>query len=131
MIAKTAQPTTTQMAFRVSDERLIKRRPGRAKRVSTLLHKQGRPNGVLRVLSPSSAGAAPGCNTKMDLQDQPVNRDFLVETGVVCVWSWTPKARSTLPAAKFDYLTACKAVSRLLNPNAATSCSLRREFRAA
>ena len=42
-------PQNAGPAFRVGDERLIKVLPGAAKRVSTLLTKQGRPSGVLRV----------------------------------------------------------------------------------
>ena len=65
MIYKPDQKQTPQPAFRVSDERLIKVTPSAAKRVSSLLQKQNRPNGVLRV---SVVGG--GCSSlqyKMDL----------------------------------------------------------------
>ena len=49
MIAKPVQAPNAHPTFRVSDERLIKVTASAAKRVSTLLQKQNRPNGVLRV----------------------------------------------------------------------------------
>ena len=76
MIARTAQQQNTQPAFRVGDERLIKLTPGAAQKVTGLLTKQGRPNGVLRVAV--VGGGCSGLQYKMDLQDGPVNRDFLL-----------------------------------------------------
>ena len=69
--------------FRVGDERLIKLTPGAAKKVGSLLTKQGRPGGVLRVAV--IGGGCSGLQYKMDLQDKPANRDFLVETAGVKV----------------------------------------------
>ena len=50
MIAASAanKPTTTP-SFRVGDERLIKVTPSAAEKVSSLLQRQNRPQGVLRV----------------------------------------------------------------------------------
>jgi len=79
MIASTNNhPPAGAANFRTSDERLIKVTPSAAKRVSTLLQKQGRANGVLRVSV--VGGGCSGLQYKMDLQDGPANRDFLVET---------------------------------------------------
>ena len=49
MIASTATKTTAAPSFRLGDERLVKLTANAALKVSTLLTKQGRPNGVLRV----------------------------------------------------------------------------------
>ena len=65
MIAKPAQTQTAQPSFRVSDERLIKITASAAKRVSTLLQKQGRPNGVLRVSIPATCGHLAKCFLKL------------------------------------------------------------------
>ena len=72
----TAAPASAAPAIRVGDERLIKVLPGAAKRVSTLLTKQGRPGGVLRVAV--IGGGCSGLQYKMDLQDAPASRDILV-----------------------------------------------------
>ncbi len=69
--------------FRVGDERLVKLTPSAAGKVASLLAKQGRPNGVLRVAV--VGGGCSGLQYKMDLQDAPANRDILVESGGVRV----------------------------------------------
>ncbi|HEY2082109.1 MAG TPA: iron-sulfur cluster assembly accessory protein [Verrucomicrobiae bacterium] len=127
MIAKPAQPQNAQPAFRISDERLIKITPSAAKRVSTLLQKQGRPNGVLRVSV--VGGGCSGLQYKMDLQDNPANRDFLVETGGVRVVV-DPKSALYVTGSELDYLDALQGGFKVKNPNAATSCSCGESFSA-
>jgi iron-sulfur cluster assembly accessory protein len=127
MIAKPAQPQNGQPAFRVSDERLIKVTASAAKRVSSLLQKQGRPNGVLRVSV--VGGGCSGLQYKMDLQDNPANRDFLVETGGVRVVV-DPKRALSVPGSELDYLDALQGGFKVKNPNAATSCSCGESFSA-
>ncbi|MGB0583103.1 MAG: HesB/IscA family protein, partial [Limisphaerales bacterium] len=61
------------MKFREGDERLIKLTDNAGNKVSTLLNKQGRPEGVLRVSV--VGGGCSGLQYKMDLQDRPQNRD--------------------------------------------------------
>ncbi len=113
--------------FRVSDERLIKVTQTAAKRVSTLLQKQGRPNGVLRVSV--VGGGCSGLQYKMDLQDGPANRDFLVETGGVRVVV-DPKSALYVTGSELDYLEALQGGFKVKNPNAATSCSCGESFSA-
>src|SRR5438876_9014855 len=81
MIAATTQTTGGQPSFRVGDERLVRVTPSAARKVGSLLAKQGRPNGVLRVAV--VGGGCSGLQYKMDLQDGPANRDILVETAGV------------------------------------------------
>src|SRR2546428_9109195 len=83
MIAATTQTTSGQPNFRVGDERLVRLTPSAARKVGSLLAKQGRPNGVLRVAV--VGGGCSGLQYKMDLQDGPANRDILVETGGIRV----------------------------------------------
>src|SRR5437762_11635421 len=83
MIANAAPTPAATAEFRVGDERLIKLTPSAATKVTSLLAKQGRPKGVLRVAV--MGGGCSGLQYKMDLQDGPANRDILVETGGVKV----------------------------------------------
>ena len=128
MIATTTnnKPPAAQQ-FRVSDERLIKVTASAAKRVSTLLQKQGRPNGVLRVSV--VGGGCSGLQYKMDLQDGPANRDFLVETGGVRVVV-DPKSALYVTGSELDYLDALNGGFKVKNPNASTSCSCGESFSA-
>ena len=127
MIAKTATTQPTQTSFRVSDERLIKITANAANRVSTLLKKQGRPGGVLRVSV--VGGGCSGLQYKMDLQDAPANRDFLVETSGVRVVV-DPKSALYVTGSELDYLDALSGGFKVTNPNAATSCSCGESFSA-
>ena len=65
--------------YRTGDERLIRLTESAGRKVQSLLEKQGRPAGVLRVAV--IGGGCSGLQYKMDLQDQPANRDILVQTG--------------------------------------------------
>ena len=127
MIAKPVTAPPAQPSFRVSDERLIKITPSAAKRVSTLLQKQGRPGGVLRVSV--VGGGCSGLQYKMDLQDAPANRDFLVETAGVRVVV-DPKSALYVTGSELDYLDALTGGFKVKNPNAATSCSCGESFSA-
>lgn len=113
--------------FRMSDERLIKVTEAGAKRVGTLLQKQGRPNGVLRVSV--VGGGCSGLQYKMDLQDGPANRDFLVETAGIRVVV-DPKSALYVTGSELDYLDALQGGFKVKNPNAATSCSCGESFSA-
>ena len=101
MIANTANPTAATPNFRVGDERLVKLTPSAAQKVSTLLTKQGRPNGVLRVAV--LGGGCSGLQYKMDLQDAPASRDILVESGGVRVVV-DPKSALYVTGSELDYL---------------------------
>ena len=127
MIAKPVTAPSAQPSFRVSDERLIKVTPSAANRVSGLLKKQGRPGGVLRVSV--VGGGCSGLQYKMDLQDAPANRDFLVETGGVRVVV-DPKSALYVTGSELDYLDALTGGFKVTNPNAATSCSCGESFSA-
>ena len=127
MIAKSNQPPPGQPTFRVSDERLIRVTASAARRISLLLQKQGRPNGVLRVSV--IGGGCSGLQYKMDLQDTPASRDFLVETGGVRVVV-DPKSALYVTGSELDYLDTLDGGFKVKNPNAATSCSCGESFSA-
>jgi len=128
MIAQTIQKPVAAPAFRVGDERLIKLTPGAGKKVGTLLTKQGRTNGVLRVAV--VGGGCSGLQYKMDLQDGPANRDFLVESAGVKVVV-DPKSALYVTGSELDYIEALTDGGfKVKNPNAATSCSCGESFSA-
>src|SRR5213082_2570798 len=127
MIATTTPITSAQPNFRVGDERLIRVTPGAAQKVSSLLARQGRPNGVLRVAV--IGGGCSGLQYKMDLQDGPANRDILVETAGVRVVV-DPKSALYVTGSELDYIEALDGGFKVKNPNAATSCSCGESFSA-
>src|SRR5689334_22262554 len=127
MIAATSNKTTSAPAFRVGDERLIKVTESAAKKVSSLLTKQGRAQGVLRVAV--VGGGCSGLQYKMDLQDGPANRDILVESSGVRVVV-DPKSALYVTGSELDYLDALEGGFKVKNPNAATSCSCGESFSA-
>jgi iron-sulfur cluster assembly accessory protein len=128
MIANIAKSNPSQPAFRVGDERLVKLTTNAAKKVSTLLTKQGRPTGVLRVAV--VGGGCSGLQYKMDLQDSPANRDILVESGGVRVVV-DPKSALYVTGSELDYVDALQDGGfKVKNPNAATSCSCGESFSA-
>jgi len=127
MIASTATKTTSAPAFRVGDERLVKLTSNAALKVSTLLAKQGRPNGVLRVAV--VGGGCSGLQYKMDLQDGPASRDILVESAGVRVVV-DPKSALYVTGSELDYVSTLDGGFKVKNPNAATSCSCGESFTA-
>jgi len=127
MIANIASKQTDTPAFRVGDARLLRLTPSAAAKVSSLLTKQGRPNGVLRVAV--VGGGCSGLQYKMDLQDAPANRDILVESGGVRVVV-DPKSALYVTGSELDYVEALDGGFKVKNPNAATTCSCGESFSA-
>jgi iron-sulfur cluster assembly protein len=125
---QTAPNTPAPASFRMGDERLIKVSSSAAQKVSSLLHRQGRPNGVLRVAV--VGGGCSGLQYKMDLQDQPANRDILVESNGVKVVV-DPKSALYVTGSELDYIDALQDGGfKVKNPNAASSCSCGESFSA-
>ncbi len=127
MIANNPNRPVAAPSFRVGDERLIKLTESAGKKVSSLLTKQGRASGVLRVAV--VGGGCSGLQYKMDLQDSPANRDILVETAGVRVVV-DPKSALYVTGSELDYLDALDGGFKVKNPNAATSCSCGESFSA-
>ena len=128
MIANLASKSTSTPNFRTGDERLVKLTASAANKVSTLLTKQGRPTGVLRVAV--VGGGCSGLQYKMDLQDGPASRDILVESGGVRVVV-DPKSALYVTGSELDYIEALQDGGfKVKNPNAATSCSCGESFSA-
>ncbi len=125
MMANTA---STAPNVRLGDERLIKVTETAARKVNSLLQKQGRPQGVLRVAV--VGGGCSGLQYKMDLQDHPANRDFLVHSAGVRVVV-DPKSALYVSGSELDYVEALQGGGfKVKNPNAATTCSCGESFSA-
>ena len=102
--------------YRTGDERLVKLTSSAADKVSALLQRQGRPEGVLRVAV--MGGGCSGLQYKMDLQDSPANRDILVESqGVRVVVD--PKSALYVTGSELDYQSGLEESGfQVNNPNA-------------
>jgi iron-sulfur cluster assembly accessory protein len=128
MISSTSSGASSPPGFRVGDERLIRVTSSAAQKVVSLLQKQGRPNGVLRVSV--IGGGCSGLQYKMDLQDGPANRDILVESAGIKVVV-DPKSALYVTGSELDYLDALSNGGfKVKNPNAATTCSCGESFSA-
>ena len=128
MIANFVSKPATGPNFRTGDERLVKLTASAAKKVASLLSKQGRANGVLRVAV--MGGGCSGLQYKMDLQDGPASRDILVESGGVRVVV-DPKSALYVTGSELDYVDALQDGGfKVKNPNAATTCSCGESFSA-
>lgn len=128
MIASAANKSIVPLSFRVGDERLIKVTPSAAHKVISLLTKQGRAQGVLRVAV--VGGGCSGLQYKMDLQDAPASRDILVETAGIKVVV-DPKSALYVTGSELDYIDALTDGGfKVKNPNAATNCSCGESFSA-
>lgn len=114
--------------YRVGDERLIRITAAAAEKIQTLLQKQGRPNGVLRIAV--VGGGCSGLQYKMDLQDGPADRDFLVvANGVQIVVD--PKSALYVTGSELDYVEALMGGGfKVNNPNATNTCSCGESFSA-
>src|SRR5438046_1575434 len=128
MIVPAAQKSASAPSFRIGDERLIKVTPDAARKVDSLLARQGRAHGVLRVAV--VGGGCSGLQYKMDLQDGPASRDILVETSGIRVVV-DPKSALYVTGSELDYVDALQDGGfKVKNPNAATSCSCGESFSA-
>jgi iron-sulfur cluster assembly protein len=128
MMATPAPQPSSPPSFRIGDERLIKVTPNAARKVSSLLTRQGRAGGVLRVAV--VGGGCSGLQYKMDLQDAPASRDIVVESGGIRVVV-DPKSALYVTGSELDYVEALQDGGfKVKNPNAATSCSCGESFSA-
>ena len=120
--------TSTEAKVRVGDERLLKVSEEAGNKVRSLLARQGRPGGVLRVAV--VGGGCSGLQYKLDLQDAPAHRDILVESqGVRVVVD--PKSALYVTGSELDYQSGLEESGfKVNNPNAATTCSCGESFSA-
>ena len=114
--------------YKIGNERLIRVTGQAAARLLSLLEKQGRKNGALRVAV--IGGGCSGLQYKMDLVDGPANRDIMVETSGVRVVV-DPKSALFVSGSLLDFSDSLqKGGFKVTNPNAVAHCSCGESFAA-
>ena len=114
--------------YKVGNEKLIKVLNGASGHLSSLLKKQGRENGALRIAV--VGGGCSGLQYKMDLVDGPRDRDMLVlSNGVNVVID--PKSALFVAGSELDFSDDLQQGGfKVTNPNAEVTCSCGESFAA-
>jgi iron-sulfur cluster assembly accessory protein len=122
-------PTSTAaINYKIGNERLIKVTENASRKLNSLLVKQGRASGALRVAV--IGGGCSGLQYKMDLVDGPANRDILVQSSNVRVVV-DPKSALFVSGSLLDYSDDLqKGGFKVTNPNAVAHCSCGESFAA-
>ena len=116
------------LPWKIGNEKLCRVTDAASNRLTSLLTKQGRPQGALRVAV--IGGGCSGLQYKMDLVDGPVPRDILVPSkGVNIVID--PKSALFVSGSELDYSDDLqKGGFKVTNPNAVAHCSCGESFSA-
>src|ERR1700761_1180333 len=93
----TVAPTVN---YKIGNEKLCRITPKASQKLTSLLTRQGRPNGALRIAV--IGGGCSGLQYKMDLVDGPANRDILVRSEEVNV-VMDPKSAMFVSGSELDY----------------------------
>jgi len=114
--------------IKIGNERLIKVTENASRRLTSLLEKQGRLEGALRVAI--IGGGCSGLQYKMDLVDGPMPRDILVHSANVRVVI-DPKSALFVSGSLLDFSDDLqKGGFKVTNPNAVAHCSCGESFAA-
>ena len=114
--------------YKIGNERLIKVTENASRKLNSLLEKQGRGTGALRVAV--IGGGCSGLQYKMDLVDGPANRDIMVESSNVRVVV-DPKSALFVSGSLLDFSDDLqKGGFKVTNPNAVAHCSCGESFAA-
>src|SRR6188474_3681449 len=108
---------TGEIKYKIGNEKLVKVTEKAGAKLTSLLTRQGRPQGALRVAV--IGGGCSGLQYKMDLVDGPANRDIMVESAGVRVVV-DPKSALYVTGSELDYLDTLEGGFKVKNPNAAT-----------
>ena len=127
-MAETSPTATAPIPYKIGNEKLCRVTDAASDRLTSLLEKQGRPQGALRVAV--IGGGCSGLQYKMDLVDGPVPRDILVPSkGVNIVID--PKSALFVSGSELDYSDDLqKGGFKVTNPNAVAHCSCGESFSA-
>jgi len=118
----------TEIKYKIGNEKLVRVTEDAAKKLTSLLARQGRPQGALRVAV--IGGGCSGLQYKMDLVDGPANRDILVASQNVNVVV-DPKSALFVSGSLLDYSDDLqKGGFKVTNPNAVAHCSCGESFAA-
>ncbi|MGB8166446.1 MAG: iron-sulfur cluster assembly accessory protein [Chthoniobacteraceae bacterium] len=120
--------TAPEIKVRMGNEKLVKVTDHAGAKLTSLLTRQGRPQGALRVAV--IGGGCSGLQYKMDLVDGPANRDIMVESAGVRVVI-DPKSALFVSGSLLDYSDDLqKGGFKVTNPNAVAHCSCGESFSA-
>ena len=119
---------SSPLPWKIGNEKLCRVTDSASNRLTSLLTKQGRPEGALRVAV--IGGGCSGLQYKMDLVDGPLPRDILVPSkGVNIVID--PKSALFVSGSELDYSDDLqKGGFKVTNPNAVAHCSCGESFSA-
>ena len=119
---------STPLPYRLGNEKLCRITTAAADKLTSLLTRQGRPEGALRVAI--IGGGCSGLQYKMDLVDGPVPRDIMVESQSVRIVI-DPKSALFVSGSELDYSDDLqKGGFKVTNPNAVAHCSCGESFSA-
>lgn len=114
--------------YRMGNEKLICITDAASRKLRSLLERQGRPQGALRVAV--IGGGCSGLQYKMDLVDGPANRDIMVHSREVNVVV-DPKSALFVSGSELDFSDDLqKGGFKVTNPNAVAHCSCGESFSA-
>ena len=120
--------TPAEAKYKIGNEKLVKLTEKAGAKLGSLLTKQGRPNGALRVAV--IGGGCSGLQYKMDLVDGPANRDIIVTSQEVRVVI-DPKSALFVSGSVLDFSDDLqKGGFKVTNPNAEAHCSCGESFSA-
>lgn len=122
------ETTAAAPNIRIGNEKLIRVKDAASAKLRSLLERQGRPGGALRVAI--IGGGCSGLQYKMDLVDGPVNRDIVVKSNEVQVVI-DPKSALFVSGSELDFSDDLqKGGFKVSNPNAVAHCSCGESFSA-
>lgn len=117
-----------EIKIKIGNEKLVKVTEKASAKLTSLLTRQGRPQGALRVAV--IGGGCSGLQYKMDLVDGPANRDIMVESAGVKVVI-DPKSALFVSGSLLDFSEDLqKGGFKVTNPNAVAHCSCGESFSA-
>src|SRR5687767_14023390 len=119
---------TSEIKYKIGNEKLVKVTDKAGAKLTSLLTRQGRPQGALRVAV--IGGGCSGLQYKMDLVDGPANRDIIVESSGVRVVI-DPNSALFVSGSQLDFSEDLqKGGFKVTNPNAVAHCSCGESFSA-
>ncbi|MEO6845864.1 MAG: iron-sulfur cluster assembly accessory protein [Chthoniobacterales bacterium] len=120
--------TEAPVQYKIGNEKLIRVTDAASTKLRSLLERQRRAEGALRVAV--IGGGCSGLQYKMDLVDGPANRDILVVSNAVNVVV-DPKSALFVSGSELDYSDDLqKGGFKVTNPNAEAHCSCGESFSA-
>jgi iron-sulfur cluster assembly protein len=114
--------------YKIGNEKLVRLTETAGSKLNSLLTRQGRPLGALRVAV--IGGGCSGLQYKMDLVDGPANRDIMIMSQNVRVVI-DPKSALFVSGSVLDFSEDLqKGGFKVTNPNAEAHCSCGESFAA-